>query len=399
MKTLLILNAGIEAVPGIIKAKSMGIKIILCDKNKLSPGFRYADYKIYSSIYNDKEIIKSLDKILKKTKIDGVITFSSDAALSVARIAKKYGLPGNTIQSAILSTDKLKMKMKLKKNKISLPWFKEIKNLKDLQSVIMTNESKYIIKPIDNRGARGVLQIDKRTDLKWAYNYCISKSIKKKIIIEKFLKGKQISTESILYNKDSITPGMIERNYEYLKKFRPFIIENGGQQPINLSKKKIKNISDLVVKAGRCLGIKKGIVKGDIVLHKNKPYIIEIATRLSGGWMSSHQIPIATGVDILKIAIKLSLGEKIDINKIKIKNKKATAIRYLFPLEGSFFKKKKITKNKYVIKSSIYFKNNHIVKKFTDHTTRAGFVITAAQNKNKAILEAKKFIKKLSIIN
>jgi biotin carboxylase len=397
MKTLLILNAGIEAVPGIIKAKSMGLRIVLCDKNKLSPGFKYADHKVYASIYNDKKIIQSLDKIFRKIKIDGVITFSSDATLSVAKIANKYDLPGNTIQSAILSTDKIKMKKKLKKNKISTPWFKEIKNLKDLQSVIKANKSKYIIKPIDNRGARGVLQIDRQTDLKWAYNYCISRSIKKKIIIEKFLKGKQISTESILYNKDSITPGMIERNYEYLKKFSPFVIENGGQQPINLSKDKIKNISDLVVRAGRCLGVKKGIVKGDVVLHKNKPYVIEIATRLSGGWMSSHQIPIATGVDILKIAIKLSLGEKINLSYVKIKQKKATAIRYLFPSENSFFKKKtkRISKNKYVVKFLIYLKNNHIVKKFTDHTTRAGFVITAAQNKKKAILEAKKFIKKI----
>jgi biotin carboxylase len=138
-------------------------------------------------------------------------------------------------------------------------------------------------------------------------------------------------------------------------------------------------------------------VKGDVVLHKNKPYVIEIATRLSGGWMSSHQIPIATGVDILKIAIKLSLGEKINLSYVKIKQKKATAIRYLFPSENSFFKKKtkRISKNKYVVKFLIYLKNNHIVKKFTDHTTRAGFVITAAQNKKKAILEAKKFIKKI----
>jgi biotin carboxylase len=397
MKTLLILNAGTEAIPGIIKAKSMGLKIVLCDKNKLSPGFKYADYKVYVSIYNHKIIIESLDKIFRKIKIDGVITFSSDAALSVAKIAKKYGLPGNTIRSAILSTDKLKMKNKLKKNKIPIPWFKEIKNLKDLQSVIKANDTKYIIKPIDNRGSRGVLQIDRKTDLMWAYNYCISRSNQKKIIIEKFLKGKQFSTESILYDKDSITPGMIERNYEHLKKFSPFVIENGGQQPVNLSKKKLKNISDLVVRAGRCLGIKKGIVKGDIVLYKNKPYIIEIATRLSGGWMSSHQIPIATGVDILKIAIKISLGERIDLSNIKIKKRKATAIRYLFPMENSFYKKKKrIIKNRYVIKYFINLKDNHIVKKITDHTTRAGFVITSAHNKRKAVFEAKKFINKLS---
>jgi hypothetical protein len=66
-------------------------------------------------------------------------------------------------------------------------------------------------------------------------------------------------------------------------------------------------------------------------------------------------------------------------------------------VENYFYKKKKrIIKNRYVIKYFINLKDNHIVKKITDHTTRAGFVITSAQNKHKAVFEAKKFINKLS---
>ena len=44
-------------------------------------------------------------------------------------------------------------------------------------------------------------------------------------------------------------------------------------------------------------GNKNGTIKGDIVLVKGKPYIIEIASRLSGGWMSSDQIKMSTGID------------------------------------------------------------------------------------------------------
>ena len=126
---------------------------------------------------------------------------------------------------------------------------------------------------------------------------------------------------------------MIERNYEYLKKFKPFIIENGGQQYVSLSKKKIEAISSLTVQAGRCLGVKRGTIKGDIVIHKGTPYIIELATRLSGGWMSSDQIPLATGVNIIKIAIKIALGEHVNIDEIKIKKK----IQLLFDI---FFQNK-----------------------------------------------------------
>ncbi len=45
---------------------------------------------------------------------------------------------------------------------------------------------------------------------------------------------------------------------------------------------------------GKISGLKNGIIKGDVVLSKDKkPYIIEVACRLSGGWFSSHQIPDA----------------------------------------------------------------------------------------------------------
>ena len=141
----------------------------------------------------------------------------------------------------------------------------------------------------------------------------------KKIIIEKFLTGKQISSEAVIYNKYDFTPGMIERNYEFLNKFKPYVIENGGQQPVSLSKKLINKVAEITVKAGRCLGVKKGTIKGDVVIYKGKPYIIEVATRLSGGWMSSDQIPLATGIDFLKIAIQIAMNENPKIENLQLK--------------------------------------------------------------------------------
>ena len=395
MKTILILSAGIEAVPGILKAKKMGLKVVVCDKNIHAPGFKYADYKIYESIYQYSKLLDSVNYFNKKIKkIDGVITIASDTPVAVSKIAKKLNLPGNSIKTAMLSTNKIKMKIKLRECKIPIPWFSEVKSVNHLKKILKNKKSKYIIKPIDNRGARGVLQIDSKSDLTWSYNHCLKESKSKKIMIEKFLTGKQISSESIIYGKKSFTPGMIERNYEYLKKFSPFVIENGGQQPVKLSNININKISELTIKAGRCLGVKYGTVKGDIIFHKGKPYIIELATRLSGGWMSSDQIPLATGVDVLKVAIQIALGEKIDFNRLKNKKKNAVAIRYFFPKYGTVFSFKKgiLKKNKFIKKFKFYLKNKTVIQKVTDHTKRAGFVITAASTKKKAVIEAKMFV-------
>tara|TARA_B100001123_G_C15316644_1_gene1026349 strand:+ start:1735 stop:2940 length:1206 start_codon:yes stop_codon:yes gene_type:complete len=395
MGTILILSAGIEAIPGILRAKKMGLKVIVCDKDLNAPGFKYADYKIYGSIYSGTKLLNSVVNFNKKNKISGVIAMASDASIMVAKIANKLKLNGISLKTARLSTNKLEMKKKFQKCGISVPWFKEIKSLIQLKKILKKNKFKYIIKPIDNRGARGVLQINQKSNLEWCYKYCLSQSNSKKIMIEKFIEGKQISSESIIYNNSHLTPGMIERNYEYMKKFSPFVIENGGQQPVSLSKKEINSIANLTVKAGKCLGVKKGTVKGDIVINKGKPYIIELATRLSGGWMSSDQIKLATGVDILKIAIQIALGQKVDLKRKKIKKKKAVAIRYFFPKEGNYFyinKKLLNIRNKYIKKYKFYLKDKKIVQKITDHTKRVGFVIAAASNKKKAIFEANKFI-------
>ena len=61
-------------------------------------------------------------------------------------------------------------------------------------------------------------------------------SNKKKIILEEYLKGQQLSTESIISNYNVKTVGISDRNYEFLKRFEPNIIENGSDLPSKTSK-------------------------------------------------------------------------------------------------------------------------------------------------------------------
>ena len=42
-QTLLIINAGIEAIPGIHKARELGLYVVVCDGKQDAPGFEIAD--------------------------------------------------------------------------------------------------------------------------------------------------------------------------------------------------------------------------------------------------------------------------------------------------------------------------------------------------------------------
>ena len=123
---------------------------IVCDKDLNAPGFKYADYKIYGSIYSGTKLLNSVVNFNKKNKISGVIAMASDASIMVAKIANKLKLNGISLKTARLSTNKLEMKKKFQKCGISVPWFKEIKSLIQLKKILKKNKFKYIIKPIDN---------------------------------------------------------------------------------------------------------------------------------------------------------------------------------------------------------------------------------------------------------
>ena len=75
-------------------------------------------------------------------------------------------------------------------------------------------------------------------------------------------------------------------------------------------------VRDLVARAAAAMGVTDGTVKGDIVVHKGEPYVIELAARLSGGFFCTREIPLNTGVDFIGAAIKLALGEAVSEDEL-----------------------------------------------------------------------------------
>ena len=101
--------------------------------------------------------------------------------------------------------------------------------------------------------------------------------------------------------------------------------------PCSLPEKTKEEIQFLISNAARCLGVKNGTVKGDIVVHEGIPYIIELAPRLSGGYFCTHEIPLNTGVDFVGAAIRLALGETLRPADLEPRYNRFVAQRYLFP--------------------------------------------------------------------
>jgi biotin carboxylase len=401
-KTLLIIGAGIEQVPVYEAAKKRGLLVVGTDISLNAPAFKIADFALVASTRDPEATLKEVLKFTKTHTIDGVMTVANDVPYTVAKVAISLGLPSISINSAKLVSNKLLMKQKFKEFGVACPNFYSIKELRDLTKELeLRTKEQFVLKPIDGRGARGVLLLDESTNLAWAFNESQSKGDGGELILEEFISGTQLSTESFIIDGECYTPAIAERNYSRLKEFAPNIIEDGGTIPADLNDQQIKDINNLILKGAKALGVHQGVVKGDLVItEKGIPMIIELALRLSGGWFATHQIPAATGVDLVDIVISYSLGEDIDRSKLQSSWQKATAIRYWFPMPG-FIKKivgERAIKNiPGLIKYGFFFKEGDMQPAIKMHSDRFGYVIVEGDSKKEALSRVDQAISSLKV--
>ncbi|MBV9419071.1 MAG: ATP-grasp domain-containing protein, partial [Alphaproteobacteria bacterium] len=235
-KTLLIVSGGIEAADAAKRAKEMGHYVVVSDINQQAPGFQFADSCLIADVYGPEETAAAAVRFSRKVrKIDGVICVAADAPVTAAMVAQRLGLPGISVESARLACDKLAMKRRFAERGVPVPWFDEVPTVQALQRIAIERGRNLVIKPVDSRGSRGVQRVAQIQDLTKAFEFARSHSPTERVMVEQYLQGPQVSTESVVVDGVCHTPGFSDRNYEYLDKYAPFFIENGGDLPSHLT--------------------------------------------------------------------------------------------------------------------------------------------------------------------
>ena len=281
-------------------AKQKGYKIITCDNRPSNPGHKLATQS-YDVSTIDKEAIL---KIAKKEKIDGILTYGSDiSAPTVAYVAKKMNLPGNSIKSIDTLVSKKLFRKKIKQN-ISYKIFTN-SNLA-LVYLLYLRKKPYVLKPIDSAGSKGVSFVQNPKDID-AYDLqkliknAIDNSITKTIIIEDYMvkAGKQICGDGFMFN------GKLEFIYLgdghfYSDRLAPWgetFPSTHGYLDLEVAKVKIEEILKKVK-------YNNGPFNVDLfILENGEPFINEIGPR-NGGNFIPQVTKLATGVDMIEATVE-----------------------------------------------------------------------------------------------
>ena len=217
--------------------------------------------------------------------------------------------------------------------------------------------------------------------------------------MQQLIRGTQISSESMIINKKIYTINSF-RNYNDTKNLYPYIIENGGDIPLNISAFIEKKIKVLIKNIANVLEINNGPLKCDLILKNNRIFLLEATPRFGGGFLASHTSMEAYGVNFFYLQLKNLLGEKIGKINFKFK-KRYLSLRFIFSnKKGKIKSIKKYSQKKYekyVLHEVIYKKKNEKLKKIQSHADRIGCILVSSLSKKKSVKIAEKLSKSYKI--
>ena len=322
-KKLMILGASILQLPAITQAKDMGLEVVAVDMNPNAIGFETPAVI--------REVISTIDipavvACAKKHKIDGVMTLASDMPMrTVAAVAKELGLVGIDSDTAHKATNKAAMRQALQEANVPVPKFFKVSSREEYENAVQAFSVPFIVKPADNSGSRGiylVADICDKDSVAQAYAHSHAFSRNGDVVVEEYMVGQEVSVETLTVDgvchviqiTDKITTGA------------PHFVEMGHTQPSALSAETKEKIVRVAKAANRAIGIDNGPSHTEIMVTEEGPKIVELGARLGGDCITTHLVPLSTGVDMVKCCIQIALGETPDIAS---KYSKASAIRYL----------------------------------------------------------------------
>jgi len=299
-----VIGGGSLQVPLIkeVRAVDPSLKVLVTDVNPKCACSKLGDYFSPIDIFNlDQNIRLLYDFQSRGMEFKGILAAGLDANFTMAVLNKLAGLKAVSPLAAYITHHKPVFRDFLEKHNLPCPKWAEVSNEKELAKAVKKVGFPLIMKNIDNSGSRGTRKFfakPKSTELIRAFKAAAAASSTKTALVEELFLGPEQTTEGIFDAK-----GKFWRCLVTDRVFNPKSIwatELYVEHPTALSSRTQDALYDLVERTGRLLGITTGTVKADTMVTKKGLVMIEMTTRLSGGFDSQYLVPIAS---TLKIAI------------------------------------------------------------------------------------------------
>ena len=307
-KKVMLLGAGSAQMPFLNICHDKGFYVIVVSIKGDYPCFKKADKSYYVDTRNKEKILE----IAKDENIDAILTDQTDVSVpTVAYVAEKMGLRGIGYETSLKFTNKYLMRKAALAAQVAVPNFDKAENLEDAKIISEKIGYPVVIKPVDSSGSKGVRRIDSKKDLILHFDDTKNFSAVGEVIIEQFIHGQEYvvngyAMDGKYWNLDIGTQTLFNRSNHLIESSTVF--SSAKRITGGIAKKVLDTNSRFV----ECSGLEFGITHGEYMYNEidGKVYLVEIAARGGGIFISSDLTPLATGFNTNEAVIDYVVNNK-----------------------------------------------------------------------------------------
>ncbi len=320
MKKVMILGANNGQIPFMNICKEKGAEVIAVSIKGDYPGFQVADKYYYCDICDKEGILE----IARREQVDAVLTDQTDVSVpTAAYVSEKLGLKGIGWDMAMKFSDKYLMRTEAEKAGIAVPKYGQAADYREALCLVSGMEYPVMVKPTNSSGSRGVHKVNCLEELEAAVEDATGCSGNKKAIIEEFIQGREYIVDGFAVDYEYINTDLGIKEYfdkpnMYISKMCMF------SSPALIEDEKEKKVLEANRRLVEGLGLEFGITHGEYIYCENdgKVYLVEIAARGGGVYLSSDLTPLASGVNTNEMLIEHVLyGTGYRLKEIELKKK------------------------------------------------------------------------------
>ena len=226
-------------------------------------------------------------------------------------MSEKLGLRSIGYERAKVFSNKYLMRSAAKKLNVGVPDFCEAQTA--MEAIELSKDFTYplIIKPVDSSGSRGVRKVNTPDELAKYFEMTKAFSLTGNVIVEEFITGKEYLADGIALGGKFINLDLGVKEYfdkpgMYISKMCMFTSAAAIDDPVGIS----------VLEANRTLaegfGLPFGLTHAEYLVRESdkKVFLVEIAARGGGVFLSSDLTPRACGFDTNRMLIDYVIDGK-----------------------------------------------------------------------------------------
>jgi len=290
------------------------------------------------------KVLESIERLKNDYTIVGIVNFVEHAVPLAAIVANYLNLPYISVDSALQSRNKFLMRQRFDLFGLRSPAYELAESLESAKIKCEQIGYPVIIKPIIGGGSLSVMRINSEIELSAnfkklqvacfkefeydpLFNYT-NNNFGNKMLIEKYIEGKEISVESIVQNDSTY---VIAVHDKILPMEGPYFEERKFTTPSRHSKKILDDVYLYTKLANKSLNIDIGATHAEFrITETGEVYILEVGARIGGGPVY-QSVLASTGIDMVDCIVKLSRSESISISELSPKVNNYVGFYHFFP--------------------------------------------------------------------